>query len=303
MRAGNVNTERRLCNRACPTRHARGFTLIELLVILAILAILMAILAPVFAQAREQVRSFVCLSNLRQIGMASTLYTQDYDETYASVSLQPFQWLQDLRAPYLKHWSVWRCMSDANARTWDGVWNSPSFKVRTSYIWNAYVFQGDPSTWLRGITIASVPAPTTLAVWAEGYANAGWVNAAAPISDPDPRDAYIHNAYGDSLNAVKHDPSAAACPISHSEHLDVIHHQGGNYAFADGHAKWLLPSRFRVADLYRSGGEVVDDRTDPFVTNGARWAAISGQALCPVFCCPKDIGTPPGDGERPWFRP
>ena len=35
----------------------------------------------------------------------------------------------------------------------------------------------------------------------------------------------------------------------------------------------------------------------------ARWAAISGQVVCPVFCCPRDIGTPPGDGERPWFRP
>src|SRR5579862_1443243 len=156
-------------------RRSGGFTLIELLVIIAILAILAAILAPVFAQAREAVRSYGCLSNLRQIGMASTLYEQDYDEMYASVSLQPFQWLPDLHAPYLKSWSVWHCLSDSNARIWDGVWNSPSFKVRTSYIWNAYVFQGDPYTWLRGIAVASVPTPTTLAVWAEGYANAGWV--------------------------------------------------------------------------------------------------------------------------------
>ncbi len=282
---------------------AFGFTLIELLVVIAIVAILAELLVPVFMQAREQVRGYVCMSNLRQIGMASMLYHQDYDEMYASVSLQPGAWLPDVHQPYLSKWAIWRCPSDPNALTWDGVWNSPSFRMRTSYIWNAYVFQGDPTTWTRGISAASIPTPTTLVVWAEGYANAGWVNDAAPLSDPDPQDAYIHNAYGDSLNAMPHDPTAVACPISHSEHLDIQHNGGGNYAFADGHSKWLRPSAFKVADLYLSSGDVVNDRTDPFVTNGARWAAISHQVLCPVFCCPKDIGTPPGDGERPWFRP
>jgi len=59
----------------------RGFTLIELLVVIAIIAILAAILFPVFAQAREKARSISCISNLKQIGTASMMYTQDYDET------------------------------------------------------------------------------------------------------------------------------------------------------------------------------------------------------------------------------
>jgi prepilin-type N-terminal cleavage/methylation domain-containing protein/prepilin-type processing-associated H-X9-DG protein len=60
----------------------RGFTLIELLVVIAIIAILAAILFPVFAQAREQARSTSCLSNNKQIGLATKMYAQDYDENF-----------------------------------------------------------------------------------------------------------------------------------------------------------------------------------------------------------------------------
>jgi len=59
---------------------SQGFTLIELLVVIAIIAILAAILFPVFAQARAKARQTVCINNLKQIGLASLMYAQDYDE-------------------------------------------------------------------------------------------------------------------------------------------------------------------------------------------------------------------------------
>src|SRR5580704_3316391 len=63
-------------------RISKGFTLIELLVVIAIIAILAAILFPVFAQARAKARQTTCLSNLFQLGLASNMYLQDYDEAF-----------------------------------------------------------------------------------------------------------------------------------------------------------------------------------------------------------------------------
>ncbi len=63
-----------------------GFTLIELLVVIAIIAILAAILFPVFAQAKNAAKGAVCLSNMKQVGLASRLYIGDYDDQWYAIA-------------------------------------------------------------------------------------------------------------------------------------------------------------------------------------------------------------------------
>lgn len=57
----------------------RAFTLIELLVVIGIIAILAALLLPVISRSKEGGRSAACLSNLRQLGLAVQMYTQDHE--------------------------------------------------------------------------------------------------------------------------------------------------------------------------------------------------------------------------------
>jgi prepilin-type N-terminal cleavage/methylation domain-containing protein len=59
-------------------RKRAGFTLLELLLVSLILGILAALLFPVLAQARKEARMARCTANLRQLGMACSLYAADY---------------------------------------------------------------------------------------------------------------------------------------------------------------------------------------------------------------------------------
>ena len=65
-----------------PRPLSRAFTLIELLVVISIIALLIGLLLPALSTARSAARSSVCLSNIRQIGLAQHLYADINDSKF-----------------------------------------------------------------------------------------------------------------------------------------------------------------------------------------------------------------------------
>lgn len=79
-------------------KEVRAFTLIELLVVIAIIAILAAILFPVFAQAKNAAKGVVCLSHIKQLGTATSLYLGDNDDRWFGIyGVEPLAGFADQR--------------------------------------------------------------------------------------------------------------------------------------------------------------------------------------------------------------
>jgi len=207
-----------------------AFTLIELLVVIAIIAILAAILFPVFAQAREKARSTACLYNVKQMGTATQMYVQDYDErlffrasaTSPSVSRtgaivpsaqQPSVLWWNALAPYTKNTQILRCPSDPQP--------APSKDPNgAATILRSYI----AIRAAEGLAQSQIEFPAEILVFVDK-----WHVTAGPAPSAI-TDSWIEPFNGD----FNYYPTYHRMKIGGDRHLE-----GMNSSFFDGHAKWL----------------------------------------------------------------
>lgn len=190
----------------------RGFTLIELLVVIAIIAILAAILFPVFARAREKARMASCLSNVKQISLGCLMYAQDYDERTVGGSGYGYpagtlNWELKVQ-PYVKNWDLFRCPSSPYG--YFTYWTQPLVR---SYSRNTLQHQFLARIRLPAQTIqlgdGAHPAVEFPRGMAPLYCRAGNPTCTSGSYRGDPTDR------------------------------DMLHNDGDNISFYDGHAKWV----------------------------------------------------------------
>ncbi len=225
-----------------PNRRS-AFTLIELLVVIAIIAILAAILFPAFARARENARRASCQSNLKQLALGIEQYKNDYDTKYPGFG-QPgnLGWAQNVQ-PYLKSLQILQCPSEPTGAP-DYSQPLPALLADTKlcdYFYNASLtdYTG-PELANFGRAEAQLEQPT-LTILAGDMTpwNAGNI---IPYYDSGTNGFDCNQNMGAMENDPASYPGGACGFVAFRRSAGKRHLEGANYAFCDGHVKFVRPA-------------------------------------------------------------
>ena len=252
-------------NRA-NSRKDRGFTLVELLVVIAIIALLMGLLLPALARARSQAKRIVCLSGLRQLVLGWVSYAENNDGKLVNGGQPP----SNTPAPTEPYW----CTS-FNTPTDPGYdWCLPggsstgcpagglTYDQRVEKLKKGALFRFCSN--IKSYRCPEADKNTHRTYVIPESMNAHWTNAVegdvvkrmGQLKNSKERTVFFEERQVTPDTFVFAYNTNAVTVYWNSDKPDVMHGDGGNYGFADGHAdyhKWECKSTVELAKCGGSG--------------------------------------------------
>lgn len=205
-------------------KRKNGFTLIELLVVVAIIAVLIALLLPALGKAREMAKGAVCLSLLKDSGVAMYMYAADHSDQFVTANGEIFYVGRYDRvsygvnayqtAGYIKADRFLRCV------------NYERFRDNNSAFWG----------WFAGYTARPFKASGMPYSW-YGYNGDAWAPkiyqplTISKVENPSGTIAYSDIVYDESFA------------------LTMMHPGGWNANFVDGHGAWIADPNKQMQEL------------------------------------------------------